>query len=281
MATQEQLCAIDRQITAAAQQEGGSDPIVLALQEIRCAIGTGGSGITGIGATGPTGPCCGITGATGATGPCCTGPTGPDLSDDIAALQAQIDALNAELDETRATLEAEIAASQAASTAAIGALSAEVAALAAQVAAMQAVSASADFFALMGAGGLPDNPATVGEDEDVRFPQEGPNTSAGGITALSDTEFNLAEIGTYLVEFQVSVDEPGQLVLTLNGAELDYTVVGRATGTTQIVEVALIQTTVEDSVLTVRNPNTTALTITPLAGGAEPVSAHLVIKRIS
>ena len=35
--------------------------------------------------------------------------------------------------------------------------------------------------------------------------------------------------------FQVSVDEPGQMDLALNGTELGYTVSGRATGTTQIV----------------------------------------------
>jgi hypothetical protein len=82
--------------------------------------------------------------------------------------------------------------------------------------------------------------------------------------------------------FQVSVSEAGQLDLTLNGSELAYTVVGRATGTSQLVEMALVQTTSVDSTLTVRNPvgNSTALTITPLAGGTSPVSAHLVITEL-
>ena len=83
--------------------------------------------------------------------------------------------------------------------------------------------------------------------------------------------------------FQVSVTEPGQLVLTLNSAELPYTVVGRATGTSQIVGIALVNTTTVDTVLTVRNPEGTAdaLTITPLAGGTEPVSAHLTIVQLA
>ena len=70
--------------------------------------------------------------------------------------------------------------------------------------------------------------------------------------------------------------------MTLNGSELDYTVSGRATGTSQIVGLALVATTTENSILTVRNPsgNATALTITQLAGGASPVSAHLMIIRI-
>ena len=92
----------------------------------------------------------------------------------------------------------------------------------------------------------------------------------------------LTDIGTYQVLFQVSVTEAGQLVLTLNGAELAYTVVGRATGTSQLVGMALVTTTGANSVLTVRNPEGTAeaLTITPVAGGTEPVSAHLVITQL-
>jgi len=37
----------------------------------------------------------------------------------------------------------------------------------------------------------------------------------------------LAQIGTYQVFFQVSVTEAGQLILTLNGADLEYTESGR------------------------------------------------------
>lgn len=62
--------------------------------------------------------------------------------------------------------------------------------------------------------------------------------------------------------------------------EIDaYTVVGRATGTSQIVGIAVVETTSVNSTLTVRNPagNAAALTVTPLAGGTRPVSAHLTI----
>lgn len=136
----------------------------------------------------------------------------------------------------------------------------------------------ADFFALM----PPDNAATVAPDTDVSFPQDGP-MSGTAITRINASSFNLATIGTYQVLFQVGVNEPGQLILTLNGADLAYTVVGRATGTSQIVGMALVQTTVINSVLTVRNPagNAAALTITPLAGGTRPVSAHLVITQVA
>ncbi len=135
----------------------------------------------------------------------------------------------------------------------------------------------ADFYALM----PPDNAATVAPGTNVSFPQDGPN-SGTGIARTSDSSFNLSEIGTYFIEFFVSVDEAGQLLLTLNGADLEYTVAGRATRASQIVGTAIITTTVINSVLTVRNPagNAAALTITPLAGGTCPVSAHLVIMKI-
>ena len=135
----------------------------------------------------------------------------------------------------------------------------------------------ADFYALM----PPDNAATVAAGTDVSFPQDGPNSGAD-ITRLGADSFELGPIGTYQVLFQVSVTEAGQLILTLNGEDLPYTVAGRATGTSQIVGMALVETTTENSVLTVRNPEGTAaaLTITPLAGGVRPVSAHLVIMQI-
>ena len=136
----------------------------------------------------------------------------------------------------------------------------------------------ADFYALM----PPDNADTVAPGTDVDFPQDGPN-SGDNIARISASSFNLTNIGVYQVMFQVSITEAGQLELTLNGIPIDYTIVGRATGTDQIVGIFIIETTSINSVLTVRNPadNTTALTITPLAGGTEPVSAHLVIIQLS
>ena len=135
----------------------------------------------------------------------------------------------------------------------------------------------ADFYALM----PPDNVATVPAGTDVSFPQDGPN-SGTGIARAGDDSFTLGNIGTYQVLFQVSAAEAGQLMLTLNGADLPYTVAGRAAGGSQIVGMAIVETTAENAVLTVRNPEGTAdpLTLSPRAGGTRPVSAHLVITQI-
>lgn len=140
----------------------------------------------------------------------------------------------------------------------------------------------ADFYALM----PKDNATTVAIGGNVDFPQNGLSSGTGLIARTSSNTFSLTNIGIYQVLFQVSVDEAGQLVITLDSGggpiELDYTVVGRATGTSEIVGMALVQTTAASSILSISNPsgNSTALTITPLAGGKAPVSAHLIITQI-
>jgi hypothetical protein len=137
-------------------------------------------------------------------------------------------------------------------------------------------AAYAEFFALM----PPDNAATVAPGTAVAFPQNGPG--GGAIARTGPSTFLLPDVGTYRVAFGVSVTEAGQLGLTLNAAELAYAVYGRATGTSQITGEALVQTTAPNSLLSVVNPagNSTALTITPLAGGTHPVSASLVIEQL-
>jgi hypothetical protein len=132
----------------------------------------------------------------------------------------------------------------------------------------------AEFYALM----PPDNAATVAPGDAVQFPRDGP--TSGDITRLGASTFELPTIGTYSVSFSVSVDEAGQLVLALNGAPLPYTVYGRATGTSEITGTALVETATPDSVLSLDNPagNSTALTITPLAGGTDPAAASLTIE---
>lgn len=126
-----------------------------------------------------------------------------------------------------------------------------------------------------------DNTTSVAVGSDVEFPQDGPTTSTGTARSTASS-FVLATPGIYRVTFQVPVDEFGQLVLTLDGAELAYTVTGRATGTTPIALTTLVETTSFDQVLTVRNPsgNITALTISPNAGGTHSVSATLLIELI-
>jgi hypothetical protein len=137
-----------------------------------------------------------------------------------------------------------------------------------------AVSEFADFFALM----PPDNAATVAVGADIPFPQNGP--TSGTISRLTSTDFVLTNIGVYKIEFTVSTDEPAQLVVVLDGVPQPSTVSGRGVGSSQVVGRMLITTTVLNTVLNLRNVSNSALTITPLAGGTSPVSAHLLIERV-
>ena len=136
----------------------------------------------------------------------------------------------------------------------------------------------ADFYALM----PPDNTEAIDAGEDLDFPSDGPS-SGDNITRVSVDSFALAETGTYEILFRANVAEPAQLVLTLNGTEIPYTVSGTSASPGQVVGMALITTTAENSILTVRNPtaSTAPINLTDSAGGSEPISAHLIITQLS
>jgi hypothetical protein len=134
-----------------------------------------------------------------------------------------------------------------------------------------------DFFALMPG----DNPATIAGGAPILFPQSGP--TSGVITrqgGASFTTFILPTIGTYLVQFQASIGESGQLALSINGVVDPNTVVGRSTGTDQIIGKSLVTTSVPNTTIEVVNDGAAALTLTPIAGGTHSVSAHLLIIRV-
>jgi hypothetical protein len=135
------------------------------------------------------------------------------------------------------------------------------------------------FFGISGAEGDPDYSIPVPVGSAVPFPQAGPTN--GAATAASSSTFNLPLAGDYEVKWQVSVTEAGQLQVALGGAGLPDTVVGRATGTNQIVGSTIITATA-GQVLSIINPpgNAAALTVTPDAGGNTPVTATLSIKKV-
>lgn len=141
-----------------------------------------------------------------------------------------------------------------------------------------ATSNYADFFALMPG----DNSSTVALGAAVQFPQDGYTSLSSTIVRASASTFTLPTVGNYEVIFQVSVTEAGQLSLAIGGVGLPNTVVGRATGTSQIFGHCVISTSVINEVLSVINPpgNSTALTITPIAGGTASVSATLFIRAL-
>jgi hypothetical protein len=138
----------------------------------------------------------------------------------------------------------------------------------------------ADFYALMPG----DNAATVAPGSGIFFPQNGPVVGTD-IVRFSGTGFTLVSTGYYEVQWQVSIDEPGQTAVAINGTMVSFTVVSRATGTTQMVGLCIISATAGDTLQIINaTGNSTALTITPGTGAGtsfNPISAHLVIKRLA
>lgn len=138
-----------------------------------------------------------------------------------------------------------------------------------------------DFYALQGTDNSP-----LGTDGGaaILFPNNGSTT--GAITRTGPSTFLLPTVGTYLVQFQVDVVAAAQLQLRLNTIPLPNTVVGRATGQTQIIGLSLVTTTTANSVLEVINPldnvtlNVASGTVPPDQSGNNPVSTHLTIVRI-
>lgn len=235
----------------------------------RCLCETGATG-----ATGPQGSSSGLTGATGsrgATGPTgpqgnsITGPQGPSGSQGFTGPQGlsgpQGNSITGPQGPSGSTGPQGVTGSQGIQ----GPTGATP------------LSHYADFFALMPG----DNSTTIAVGSPVLFPQDGP-TSATSIVRINTSQFMLISIGTYEVRFLVSVTESGQLALALNGSIIPTTVVGQATGTSQICGMFFIRTVATNQILTVINPpgNPAALQITPLAGGTNSVSAHLLIKQL-
>jgi hypothetical protein len=137
-----------------------------------------------------------------------------------------------------------------------------------------------NFFALMPG----DNAATIAVGAPVLFPQNGPQSTppaAVRVGAPPASTFTVTLAGAYQIAWQVSVAEPGQLQVAVGGVGVASTVVGRATGTNQIVGNTVLQLLAGD-VVSIINPagNAAALTLTPTAGGTHAVSATLSIRKI-
>lgn len=126
---------------------------------------------------------------------------------------------------------------------------------------------------------------TIAIDAAVPFNTTG--ASSGGIVSFSPTEILLPAIGVYDISFMVSVDEAGQLMLSLNPNGGGYmlqpqTLAGRATGTNQITNRVLITTSTINTLVKVQNHSSpAALTLTPTPGGTSAGSTSLTIVRLA
>ena len=218
---------------------------------------TGPQGIPGpdgaAGVTGPTGPqgIAGPAGATGATG--ATGPTGPQGIAGPAGATGPTGPTGA----TGPT----------GPTGAMGPTG---------PAGESGLSSYATFYALMPT----DNAIAIAPNEPIDFPTTA--TKTNDITVTSPSVFTVTTAGNYLVMFQASTTEGGQLQLTVNNTPIAYTTVGKAGENTQIVGFAILPLAANDAI-SVINPqaSTTGITLTQNAGGTSAVAAQLVIAKLA
>lgn len=138
------------------------------------------------------------------------------------------------------------------------------------------LSSYATFYALMPT----DNAIAIAPNEPIDFPTTA--TKTNDITVTSPSVFTVTTAGNYLVMFQASTTEGGQLQLTVNNTPIAYTTVGKAGENTQIVGFAILPLAANDAI-SVINPqaSTTGITLTQNAGGASAVAAQLVIAKLA
>ena len=209
---------------------------------------TGPQGIPGPdGAIGPTGPQ-GVPGAAGATG--AIGPTGPQGPQGVAGATGTVGPTGPQ-----------------GATGATGAVG--------PTGPAGGISEYASFYALA----PNDNPTAIAQNTAVEFPNTTASTT--GITRLTNSTFNLADTGTYLIMFKVNTNTAGQLGIAVNGAVQPSATFGNAADDGIIEGKTIITTTAANIVLSIVNPIATAVTVTPSAGGTEATVSDLTIIKLA
>lgn len=137
------------------------------------------------------------------------------------------------------------------------------------------ISEYASFYALA----PNDNPTAIAQNTAVEFPNS--STSTTGITRLTNSTFNLADTGTYLIMFKVNTNTAGQLGVAVNGAVQPNATFGNAADDGIIEGKTIITTTAANTVLSIVNPIATAVTVTPSAGGTEATVSDLTIIKLA
>lgn len=209
---------------------------------------TGPQGIPGPnGAIGPTGPQ-GVPGAVGATG--AIGPTGPQGATGATGAVGPTGPQGV--------------AGPTGATGAVG-----------PTGPAGGISEYASFYALA----PNDNPTTIAQNTAVEFPNTTASTT--GITRLTNSTFNLADTGTYLIMFKVNTNTAGQLGIAVNGAVQPNATFGNAADDGIIEGKTIITTTAANTVLSIVNPIATTVTVTPSAGGTEATVSDLTIIKLA
>jgi hypothetical protein len=142
----------------------------------------------------------------------------------------------------------------------------------------------ADFYGLMsGERGQPnDNPTAIGPGNSIAFPRT--LYTFGNIQRNSAFEFLLPANGIFEINFNINIQNTGEVVIVLNGNEIAATVFGKS-GNGFVPGISIITTPIgNNSTLSINNPSTAAsggLKIDAATGAlSQPESCHLIIKQL-
>lgn len=124
-----------------------------------------------------------------------------------------------------------------------------------------------------------DNATAIAQNGAVDFPSTA--TATANIGRLTDSTFTLVEPGTYLVTFKVNTNEPGQLAVALGGTAQTNATFGSASDNGIIEGRTIFTTTDANTVLSIINPATTSVTVTPSAGGTAGTVSDLTIVKLA
>ena len=133
----------------------------------------------------------------------------------------------------------------------------------------------AELYALMPG----DNAAPVAANSPISFPNV--KVLTAGMTTVGGNTIVLNAAGLWRIDAQVSISEAAQIAVAVNGAADMTTVVGRATGVSQLVISTVISSPAPGTAVQIWAIGGAGYTITPLAGGAQPVSATFRAQRLS
>lgn len=151
------------------------------------------------------------------------------------------------------------------------------------------VLASARFYGLAGSAasgnsgntGSDDYTSTIAVGAAVPFPRDGPNT---GIPRLTDSTFQLPNIGQYALNWVVGVVEAGQLQVAENGVPDGNSTAVSPVGNSQVVGQYMLNTSAINTVVSIINPplNGAPLTILHPSGNSHWVNVpSLQISQLS
>ena len=109
-----------------------------------------------------------------------------------------------------------------------------------------AIVCFSDFYTIVSAG----KPVNVTPGSGIVFDTNGPTNNI--IVRLTSNQFKLPNIGTYEIYFQININENPNLVVVVNGSEINYTKTNTQAG--EIIRTFLITTTIINSIISINNP---------------------------